>query len=196
MIYPMIAVDEIEQIERIVLNYPAGWGDVVRKLVQDYAIKTPVEYVEGSATRQDSVRDMLDHVRTEHVVIHETARPLVSADDFVDLISQEHDNVSFMLPIPFTVAPVDPASGRVTGALDRDRLRNVQLPQKFRTATVREAHAAAASSGEVFTEDATLCAVHGADVRFIPGLDRNFKITTSTDVRLAGFLLTGVDENE
>ena len=40
-----------------------------------------------------------------------------------------------MLAIPFTVAPVDPETRRVTGYLERSTLRNVQLPQKFDRAT-------------------------------------------------------------
>jgi 2-C-methyl-D-erythritol 4-phosphate cytidylyltransferase len=31
--------------------------------------------------------------------------------------------------------------------------------------------------------------VAGTDVRFTDGTDRNFKVTTPTDVRLAGYLL-------
>ena len=73
--------------------------------------------------------------------------------------------------------------------LDRDRLRNVQLPQKFRRATLMAAHEFALANGLSFTEDATLCAVAGFDVRFIDGADRNFKVTTRVDVQLAGYLL-------
>jgi 2-C-methyl-D-erythritol 4-phosphate cytidylyltransferase len=94
-----------------------------------------------------------------------------------------------MLPIAFTVAPVEPASRRVTGYLERDTLRNVQLPQKFSKAALVAAHDYAQRENVVFTEDATLCAVAGSEVFFIDGADRNFKVTTKTDVRLAGYLL-------
>lgn len=196
MIYPLIAADEVEEITQIVLNYPAGWRAEIEKLVKDYAIQTPITYVEAGDSRHASVRLMLPHCTTEHVIIHETARPMVDADDFRTLIADEHDNVSFMLEIPFTVAPVDPDTRRVVGSLERARLRNVQLPQKFRRSVLEDAHAWAEREGQVFTEDATLCAVAGADVWFTPGHDRNFKITTKTDVRLAGYLLAGDDDDE
>jgi len=139
---------------------------------------------------------MLPLVENEHVIIHETARPLVSAVDFQRIIAYEHPDVSYMLQIPFTVAPVDPTTHRVTGSLDRDTLRNVQLPQKFATSTLVAAHRYAAERGIVFTEDATLCAVAGFDVRFIEGSDRNFKVTTRVDVQLAGYLLGGEPYDE
>lgn len=196
MVYPLVAVDDIPEIDQIILNYPAGWRGEMEKVVADYAIKTPITYVEGGDTRHASVRKMLEHCANDNIIVHETARPLASRADFEKLIAAEHDNVSLMLEIPFTVAPVDPETQEVTGSLDRSKLRNVQLPQKFRKDVLEAAHAYAERENVVFTEDATLCAVSGADVYYIPGTDRNFKITTRTDVKLAGYLLTGHDDDE
>lgn len=196
MIYPLIAVDDIPEIDEIVLNFPPGWEETMHKLVADYAIKTPITYVEAGDTRHASVAAMVGHCSNDKVILHETARPLATKGDFQDLIAAEHDNVSFMLEIPFTVAPVDPDTRQVTGSLERARLRNVQLPQKFRKADLEAGHAYAREKNLVFTEDATLCAVAGCDVYYIPGSDRNFKITTKTDVRVAGHLLAGDDGDE
>ena len=189
LVYSLVAADGVEAISQIVLNYPPGWREDVEKIVTDYAIKTPITYVEAGSTRHESVGRMLPLVRNDNVVIHESARPLVTAADFERIIRHEHPDVSYMLEIPFTVAPVDPGSRKVVGSLDRGTLRNVQLPQKFRTSTLVAAHEYAAREGVVFTEDATLCAVAGFDVRFIDGDDRNFKVTTRVDVQLAGCLL-------
>jgi 2-C-methyl-D-erythritol 4-phosphate cytidylyltransferase len=189
MVYPLVAVDPLPEVTQIVLNYPEGWRDEIEKLVHDYAISTPITYVPGGDSRHESVRLMLPHCANEHVIVHETARPLVTTEEFSTLIASAHENVSYMLEIPFTVAPVEPETQRVTGYLDRDKLRNVQLPQKFRLSTLDAAHEYAREHDLEFTEDATLCAVAGAEVYFIPGSDRNFKVTTKTDVKLAGYLL-------
>ncbi|GAA1761407.1 IspD/TarI family cytidylyltransferase [Luedemannella helvata] len=190
LVYSLIAADAVAEITQIVLNFPDGWRDDVEKIATDYAIKTPITYVAAGKSRHDSVAAMLPHCRNEHVILHESARPLITADDFRALIAHPHDDVSFMLEIPFTVAPVDPETHQVTGSLERSRLRNVQLPQKFRASTLAKAHEYADREGVTFTEDATLCAVAGFDVRFLDGADRNFKVTTPTDVRLAGYLLS------
>ncbi len=189
LVYSLVAADAVPEIERIVLNYPEGWRSTVEDVVSDYAIRTPVTYVDAGATRHESVALMVQRCTTERVIIHEAARPLVTTRDFASLIAAESENVSMMSPIPFTVAPVDPRTRRVTGSLERDRLRNVQLPQKFRRADLVAAHDFARERGLVFTEDATLLAVAGFDVFYVDGSDRNFKVTTATDVRLATALL-------
>jgi len=189
LVYALVAADSVEAITQIVLNYPDGWRDDVEKIVNDYAIKTPITYVPAGKTRHESVANMLPHIVNDHVIIHESARPLISAGDFERIIAHEHPDVSYMLEIPFTVAPVDPATHKVTGSLERDTLRNVQLPQKFSKKTLTAAHEYAATEGVTFTEDATLCAVAGFDVRFLEGNDRNLKVTTPVDVLIAGYLL-------
>jgi 2-C-methyl-D-erythritol 4-phosphate cytidylyltransferase len=189
LVYSLVAADPVEKITEIVLNYPPDWRDSVEEIVRDYAIKTPITYVPAGRSRHDSVRIMLEHCTNDHLIVHETARPLVSTGDFARLIESEHENTGYMIPIPFTVAPVDPEARIVVGSLERQRLRNVQLPQKYARRVLTEAHAYAAREGLQFTEDATLCVAAGFDVHFLDGDDRNLKVTSATDVRLAGFLL-------
>lgn len=189
LVYSLVAADACDEVTQIILNYPDGWRDDVEKIVIDYSIRTPVTFVPAGRSRHESVGLMLPHCDNDNLIIHESARPLVTSDDFARIIADPHENVSFMLAIPFTVAPVDPDTRQVTGSLDRSRLRNVQLPQKFARSALAAAHEYAASEGVVFTEDATLCSVAGFDVRFLDGTDRNFKVTTPTDVKLAGYLL-------
>ncbi|QSB15234.1 2-C-methyl-D-erythritol 4-phosphate cytidylyltransferase [Natronosporangium hydrolyticum] len=190
LVYALVAADRCAAIEQIVLNYPDGWRDEIEKIVIDFSIATPVSYVPAGRTRHESVARMLPHCQADQVVIHESARPLVSTADFDRLIAHPAENVSYMLPIPFTVAPVDPQTRRVTGALDRSTLRNVQLPQRFAKQSLVAAHRYAETAQRTFTEDATLCSVAGYPVEFIDGDDRNFKVTTPTDVALATHLLS------
>lgn len=196
LVYPLTVADRIPEIAEIVMNFPAGQLDAVQKLVGDYAIETPVTYVEAGATRHESVAALVPHATYEQVLVHEAARPLASVQDFRRLIDSEYRNVSLMHPIPFTVAPVDPEAHTVTGSLDRSRLRNVQLPQKFAKDDLASAHAAAAERHETFTEDATLVATQGYPVHFVDGSDINLKVTTPVDVRLAAFLMHDGEEEE
>lgn len=195
LVYSIVAADAVPQITEIVLNYPEDWREQVERVVSDYAISTPIHYVPGAPTRHESVASMLKHCTNDNVIIHESARPLVRTDDFERLVAAPHENVAYMLPLSFTVAPVDPDTRTVTGSLRRDRLRNVQLPQKFTRQALVDAHEYARREGLRFTEDATLVAASGGDVRYLDGTDRNFKVTTRTDVRVAGFMLLGEVED-
>ncbi|MGP9538493.1 IspD/TarI family cytidylyltransferase [Brachybacterium sp. AOP43-C2-M15] len=196
LVYTLVTADRVEQISQIVLNYPADWREDVEEIVEAYAISTPVTLVEAGETRHSSVAAMVSHCTNDDVIIHESARPLVRSDDFQRLIDSEHENVSLMSEISFTVAPVDPETSAVTGSLDRSRLRNVQLPQKFSKADLQDAHAKALDQGVEFTEDATLVADFGYPVHFIEGSDVNLKVTTKTDLKLAGFLLRPEEDDD
>jgi 2-C-methyl-D-erythritol 4-phosphate cytidylyltransferase len=140
--------------------------------------------IEGGASRQESVYNgllALDGV--DSIIIHEAVRPLVSVAAFQALIDADDENAMYGIPIPFTVL-----KGReyVEDLLARDELVNVQLPQKFNAAALRAAHEAARADGATFTEDASLFFRYGtAQVRILPGSDRNIKITVPADVIVA-----------
>lgn len=189
LVYSLVAADQVPEINEIVLNYPVGWEKEVRDVIRDYAIETPIKIVSAGETRHESVAAMVPMASNDVLLIHESARPLVHGADFANLISAPGENVSYMLPIPFTVAPVDPSTRKVTGSLDRDKLRNVQLPQKFVKDQLLRAHEWAQQERKTFTEDATLMVEAGYDVEFMNGSDENFKVTSPIDVRLASFLM-------
>src|SRR4051794_19890727 len=94
LVYSLVAAAAVPEIDQIVLNYPDGWLEDVQRIVTDYAIKTPVVYVEAGTTRHESVARMLSSAQNDDVIIHESARPLVTTADFADLIADEGRNVS------------------------------------------------------------------------------------------------------
>jgi len=196
IVYSLVAADRVPAITEIVANFPPGWQEESERVVREYAVHTPVRFVAAGDTRQESVAKLVEAATNDHVIVHESARPLVTSQDFQRLIDAPEANVAYMLPIPFTVAPVDPASRMVTGYLERETLRNVQLPQKFSRDVLQSAHERAAATGAAFTEDATLVVLDGTPVHFIDGSDRNIKVTTRTDVKLAGFLLSGGEDDD
>ncbi|GAA1483614.1 IspD/TarI family cytidylyltransferase [Brachybacterium fresconis] len=196
LVYALVTADRVEQISQIVVNYPPDWRDQVEEVLEAYAISTPVTLVEAGDSRHSSVAAMLPHCTNDDVIIHESARPLVRTSDFQRLIDSQHRNVSLMSEISFTVAPVDPETSAVTGSLERDRLRNVQLPQKFSKSDLQDAHSRALEQRTEYTEDATLVADSGFPVHFVDGSDRNFKVTTSTDLKMAGFLLRPEEDDD
>ncbi len=65
----------------------------------------------------------------------------------------------------------------------RDRLWRAQTPQGFPRQLLVQAHAAA--GGEGASDDAALVERLGHEVRLVPGSERNLKVTTAEDLRLA-----------
>lgn len=156
--------------------------------------------VPGGATRQESVAKGLEALHgCDSVIIHESARPFVTVGDFRRLIDAEAANAILGMPVPFTVAQVG-ESGELAGTFERSTLVNVQLPQIFDYALLREAHARAAAAGKAYTEDATLLLDEtGVASSVLPGHETNIKITYPSDLVIAeavyrNYIAGGTDE--
>lgn len=177
-------IDRIEEIQKIVIVCTEEYVQIIKEMLQQYAIRTPIQYAAAGSSRQASVWSGLQYVDTERVILHEAARPFVSEEDFRRLIDDEADSVMFGIPIPFTVLK---GHEFVEELLDRTELVNVQLPQKFLTKDLYYAHTQAINDGEIFTEDAGMVFTYtkSQKVKVLQGADYNIKITTPMD------LLTG-----
>jgi 2-C-methyl-D-erythritol 4-phosphate cytidylyltransferase len=188
LVHSLRVADSLPQISLIILNCPEGWETDFRTIVENYAIKKPVEIVPAGTSRQDSVRLMLEHVKTEKLLVHEAARPFVQKDDFSRLIEHPGTNVINALPISFTVLERTEDGQSISGLLSRQKLVNVQLPQKFATADLKKAHAQAHAAGKSYTEDASMVFECGLPVSITTGSERNFKITTPEDLLIANLI--------
>jgi 2-C-methyl-D-erythritol 4-phosphate cytidylyltransferase len=156
-------------------------------MVSQYGIRKPIRYAPAGRTRQESVLSGLSLVTSPDVIIHEAARPFVKVEDFEEIISCPERNATFGLDIPFTVLR---GQDHVEGVLTRSELFNVQLPQKFETSVLKEAHGKALADGMAFTEDASLVFHYfpGTIIHICQGRDYNVKLTTRIDM-LAGEII-------
>lgn len=142
--------------------------------------------VAGGGTRQQSVAAGLSVLAdgVQIVLVHDAARALTPArllDEVAAEVARTGGGVIPGLPVTDTVKQVD-ASGRVTGSVDRSRLRAVQTPQGFPRAPLVAAYEAVV---EDHTDDASLFAAAGQAVSIIQGDPLAFKITTPWDLRRA-----------
>ena len=172
----------IPAIERVVVTCPESHLDETRTLIDNHGFDAArFSCIVGGGSRQESVYRGLEALDdTDTVIVHEAVRPLVTADEFRELIAAEDGNAMFGIPIPFTVLK---GHEYVEDLLERDELVNVQLPQKFDRAKLMAAHEAARRDGAFFTEDASLFHRYaGEPVRILPGSERNIKITVPTDI--------------
>ena len=196
IMYSIMAIKDIDDIEQVIINYPEKGKKMLKKLIKSSGITKRIIYVKAGETRQASVYKMLKHVTAPNIIIHEAARPIVYESTFMDLINSKNKNCGYMAQIPFTVAPVDPENNRVTGSLKRSKLRNVLLPQKFDTSMLKKAHKKALKNNMNYTEDACLFVEGGEKFYFIDSSDNNIKVTYRSDLILAESLLDSKHSNE
>ena len=123
----------------------------------------------------------LKKVDTSDVMIHEAARPFVKVEEYQELIDDPCETAMIGLDIPFTVVE---GHENVEGILDRSSLVNVQLPQKFNTKLIREAHLKAEAENAFFTEDASLLLHYNPEtkIKIVKGKEYNIKLTTRIDI--------------
>jgi 2-C-methyl-D-erythritol 4-phosphate cytidylyltransferase len=150
--------------------------------------------VEGGKDRQASVFKGLLRCSflSGIVLVHDAVRPLVGRPAIVAVIraAGRYGAAVVGVPVKDTIkTESDGRRGFYARTLRRGELWAVQTPQGFRFPLLMEAHRRARSSGFVGTDDASLVERMGSPVRIVPGSERNIKITSPGDRRLAEFLL-------
>lgn len=174
-------IDRLKDISEVVIVCMDEHVSLLKRMLSQYNITTPIKFACAGETRQASVKSGLKLVTTGNVIIHEAARPFVSEEDFLKLIKEPSQNVMFGTTIPFTVIKGHKV---VEGILDRSELVNVQLPQKFETIVLKKAHDKAEQEKRFFTEDAGLVYFYNPDIsiKICKGMDYNIKLTSPMDL--------------
>jgi 2-C-methyl-D-erythritol 4-phosphate cytidylyltransferase/2-C-methyl-D-erythritol 2,4-cyclodiphosphate synthase len=161
-----------------------------------------VRIVVGGARRQDSVANAFrDAAReSELIVIHDAARPFVSAN----LISRTIDAASACgaalaaSPSRDTVkrvaGPAGTGSRMVAETLRRETIYLAQTPQAFRRDVLSLALAAGEREGIDATDEAALAERAGQRVQIVEGETSNIKITTPDDLIVAEAIAAARDE--
>lgn len=148
----------------------------------------------GAATRDASVRaglDALSHFAPDKVLIHDAARPLVSAKTINDVI-QALDKYEGAAPaIPVTDALWTGENAEVTGTQNREGLFRAQTPQGFHFSAIYQAHM---TLNEPAADDVAVARAAGVKVAIVQGDARNLKITTPDDfIRATNMLGNDMD---
>jgi len=147
--------------------------------------------IPGGATRQDSVYNGLERVPqgTTHVLIHDAARPCLSAalrDRVIDALTA-HDAVVPAVPVTDTL--IRDVDASVDAILDRVHIAGVQTPQGFRLDLIRRAHAIARERGFKSSDDGSLVLAVAEKVATVPGERTNLKVTFRDDLAVAEAIL-------
>lgn len=166
---------------------------VVADQIAGGRVDVPVFVVGGGAERSESVANAIALVETELVVVHDAARPFVTArliDGVVEMLDGDAGCAAVVAAAPVTDTIKRVGKGTtVAETLDRSQLWAVQTPQAFRTAVLREALGDPEPVAAA-TDDAMLVEKLGHRVELFESPPSNFKVTTPHDLRVAELLLS------
>ena len=147
--------------------------------------------VAGGKSRQESVNLGLNALsdKVKLAAIQDGARPLVTWQliDRVVRAAHAHHAAIPVIPVKDTIKVCDTALVKSTP--DRSTLRAVQTPQVFDFDLLRGALKKAAEDGAEVTDDCSAVERLGMSVRTVEGDERNLKVTTPLDLKLAEMLM-------
>jgi 2-C-methyl-D-erythritol 4-phosphate cytidylyltransferase / 2-C-methyl-D-erythritol 2,4-cyclodiphosphate synthase len=140
-------------------------------------------FAEGGLTRRESVRNGLEMIAarggTDRVLIHDAARPFLTAQIINDLIAMldSHSGAVPALPVVDSLARGNEVMGET---VDRDGLWRIQTPQAFHFNAILKAHREW-DDGDEASDDAQILMRYGAKVALIKGDERLAKFTYAND---------------
>lgn len=146
-----------------------------------------VIFVEGGATRFQSVKNGLNTVKEPSIVfVHDGVRCLVTKDLIQRCYHQAFEKGSAVPAVPVNDS-VRVVENNVHKVIDRNSLRIIQTPQTFRSEIILPAFSV--EDDEKFTDEATVVEASGAQVYLIEGEQSNIKITRPLDISIAEKLI-------
>lgn len=147
--------------------------------------------VAGGSSRQESVTLGLNALSKgmKLAAIHDGARPLIS-DAVIDRTVRAANTYSAAapaIPVKDTIKVVK--GGLVLATPDRSTLQAVQTPQVFDFDLLRGALEKAKQDGAAVTDDCSAVERMGMSIKIVEGEERNLKVTTPMDLKIAEMLL-------
>ena len=189
IVHTVRAFQECDAISEIVIVTRPDLILPITKLTNAFDKVTAV--VSGGASRQESVSLGMNALsdKCELAAIQDGARPLVTWQliDRVVRAAHAHNAAIPVIPVKDTIKVCN--SALVVSTPDRATLRAVQTPQVFDFDLLRGALKKAAEDGAEVTDDCSAVERLGMSVRIVEGDERNLKVTTPFDLKIAEMLM-------
>ena len=177
---------ESRLFDEIILVIPSSNHEKVQKEIKrDYG--SQVSLVIGGPNRQDSVKNAIQNSNpnVDLVVIHDAARPFITTtlikkcisacetSDGAIIAMQPHDTIKFS------------KDNIVEKTIDRSNIWMAQTPQAFKKQKILEAYSSIKFDDLNVTDESSLMEKLGYKIMIVPGIGKNFKITTFDDWKRA-----------
>jgi 2-C-methyl-D-erythritol 4-phosphate cytidylyltransferase/2-C-methyl-D-erythritol 2,4-cyclodiphosphate synthase len=167
-LYVTKRVSKSAKFSKVVVTASKDEIDYMRKFNSDF------EYVVGGDTRQESIKNALDKIDSEYVMITDVARACVPKKVIKRLIENiaNNDIVVPYLNVSDTVVYQN-------STIDRDEVKLIQTPQLSKTSTLNKA----LKSKIDYTDDSSAISAIGGEVKYVKGSKKSVKITFKDDIK-------------
>ena len=176
-------------IKEIVIVTRPDLIDQIKSLCDEFDKVRAV--VAGGADRAESVNKGLKALssKVRLAAVHDGARPLITQEVIDRAVRTAHTYAAAApgVPVKDTVKIVQ--GGVVTETPDRSTLQAIQTPQVFDLDLLKGALKKAKQDKDPITDDCSAVELMGMAVRIVAGDERNIKVTTPMDLKIAELLL-------
>lgn len=202
IVYTMENIKQSGCFDELYVVCADGWKDFIESYAEQYNIDIYCGTISGGPTRFDSFSNGIDYISRGHsgkdiISITDGNRPLTPSSLF-------RSGISGLSGADCTV-PVEPCydtmyvlNGKnyemINETADRTILFRGQVPETAVLCTAEEVCRKARIDGEKSLPLAALMLKYGKAVRSIPGISRNFKITTFDDFAIFKAILNSEEE--
>ena len=179
---------KIERVNFLIVIVAAHEVELVERLLSAEKNLKPWVVTIGGSERQYSIANGLKLLPddTELVLVHDAARPLISARTIENVIdaAEKFGGAIAAVPEKNTIKVVD-AEGFVKYTPPRSELFAIQTPQGFRREVLLRAYDLAAAENFLGTDDASLVERLGIKIKIVASSYKNIKVTTPEDIQIA-----------
>lgn len=147
--------------------------------------------VAGGNSREESVQSGIQALskKVKLIAVHDGARPFVTHQLIDRCVRAAHSYHAAAPGIPVKDTIKVTAGGMVISTPDRNRLQAIQTPQVFDSDLLRCALHNVKDNKLQITDDCSAVEQLGMSIRIVQGDERNIKITTPMDLKVAQLLL-------
>lgn len=162
----------------------------------------PVKVVPGGSDRNSTLFNVIAQIEAdygksdEHVVItHDAVRPFLSLRIIEENIDAAIRYGAADTAVKATDTIVRSLDGEIIESIpDRSELYQGQTPQSFNLSLLKRCYNELSDEEKAILTDACkICALRGVKVHIVEGSDKNIKITTVGDYKIAQAMLGGID---
>lgn len=177
------------RVDEIILVINSGDLEFVKKNIT-YDRPSINKVIVGGKERTNSVYNGIlsidEDMSNSIVLIHDGVRPFTSQKLINNCIEATYEYGACVpaLDIVDTIKQVN-KDNVIKKTLDRSKYKAVQTPQGFNYEIIKSCYDNALNEGYNATDDSSIVEHYGYNVKIIQGLEKNIKITTKFDLKIA-----------
>ena len=191
----MIKVNDITVLEKSIINFQNYLPNIpiqivstkenlknINKVAKKYNLYSPII---GGKERQLSVFNALKHIKNnnpKYVLIHDSARPIISKEVLNQLIQFKKTNFNCVVPtLPINDAIRLTSNDKIKGTLDKNDKVLIQTPQFCDYEVLLNAHI---NSEKLYEDESALLLSQSFEIDTVKGNPKSLKLTYIEDLHL------------